>query len=271
MIAPTGLQLDQVGVRLAGPRGWGLRRTPQSGRTLLHPLSLRVAPGERWAIVGPNGAGKSTLMRLMYGRVAPSEGEVRLSGRPLAQWPAPELARCLAVLPQSPATDVMLSVRQYVALGRTPHRGHSDPAQDLSCVDRALACCGLTDWQDRPMAGLSGGERQRAGLALALAQDPLILLLDEPTNHLDLRARATLLDDVRRLGLTTVAVLHDLALVWRFADRVALLDRGHLRAVGTPRQVLTPDTVREVFGLTVHEMAVCEQTTVRAYEPCALS
>ena len=218
-----------------------------SGATLLHALSFDAAGGECLAIVGPNGAGKSTLLRLLAGRLPATQGTVSVDGRDVAALAPQDRARRIAVLAQSEPAGLALRVREYVALGRIPWRLRSTPAVHQGAVRHALALCGLESAADRALDTLSGGERQRAGLARALAQEPSVLLLDEPTNHLDLRGRCDLLDLVRGLGITVVAVLHELALVGRFADRVAVLERGRLVALGAPAAALSPSLVRDVF------------------------
>ncbi len=220
--------------------------TTAAGSTLLQPLSFDVVGGECLAIVGPNGAGKSTLLRLLAGRIAATQGTVTVDDRDIAALTPQDRARCIAVLAQSEPAGLALCVREYVALGRIPWR-QQPAAVQARAVRHALSLCALEQAADRALDTLSGGERQRAGLARALAQEPSVLLLDEPTNHLDLRGRCDLLDLVRGLGITVVAVLHDLALVGRFADRVAMLERGRLVAIGAPAAALSPSLVRDVF------------------------
>ena len=150
------------------------------------------------------------------------------------------------MLAQSEPAGLALCVREYVALGRIPWRQQSAAAVHGGAVRHALSLCALEHAANRALDTLSGGERQRAGLARALAQEPSVLLLDEPTNHLDLRGRCDLLDLVRGLGITVVAVLHELALVGRFADRVAVIDQGRLVMIGTPAVARSAKLVREV-------------------------
>ena len=221
--------------------------TTAAGATLVHALSFDAAAGECLAIVGPNGAGKSTLLRLLAGRLTPTHGSVAVDDRDVAALAPQDRARRIAVLAQSEPTGLALRVRDYVALGRIPWRQQSAATVHRSAVQRSLSLCALEQAGDRTLDTLSGGERQRAGLARALAQEPSILLLDEPTNHLDLRARCNLLDLVRGLGTTVVAVLHDLALIGRFADRVAVIDQGRLVTIGAPAAALSANVVRDVF------------------------
>ena len=221
--------------------------TTAAGSTLLHPLSFDAVGGECLAIVGPTGAGKSTRLRLLAGRLAATQGKVTVDGGDIAVLAPQDRARRIAVLAQSEPAGLALCVREYVALGRIPWRQQSAAAVHEGAVRHALSLCALEQAADRALDTLSGGERQRAGLARALAQEPSVLLLDEPTNHLDLRRRCDLLDLVRGLGITVVAVLHELALVGRFADRVAVIDQGRLVMIGTPAVALSAKLVREVF------------------------
>ncbi|MCF6733557.1 ABC transporter ATP-binding protein, partial [Escherichia coli] len=137
-----------------------------------------------------------------------------------------ERAKRIAILAQSDTPDLRLRVAEYVALGRIPHHGFSTPAHDRQLIDEALDDTGLLPLRHRLLGTLSGGERQRAALARAFAQTPQLLLLDEPTNHLDPLARTQLLSLVRKRGISTLAVLHDLPLITPFADRVAVLQQG---------------------------------------------
>jgi len=223
-------------------------QTPQ-GKMLLHPLSLCLGAGQHLAIVGPNGAGKSTLLRLLAGSLQPSAGEIRCDGVPTRHWTPLERARQVALLGQADQADARLKVLDYVRLGCLPHRGRWRPAQLEAVVVEALERCNLRAFAGRSLGSLSGGERQRAHLARALAQQPRLLLLDEPTNHLDPRATLDLLQGIASLGITVVAVLHDLALVPQWADQVAVLQAGALLAYGTPAQALTPPVVHRVFAM----------------------
>ncbi len=227
----------------------GLSFVTRSGARIVRDMSLQVASGERLAIIGPNGAGKTTLMQMLAGLLKPAAGSLRLAGRPLELLRPLERARLVAVVGQADQPDRRISVRDYVALGRIPHAGMASGKVDAFLVSEALERTGIAAFAKREMGSLSGGERQRAQIARALAQEPRILFLDEPTNHLDPRARGTLLSLVADLGLTVVAVLHDLHLVPGFATRVAVLSDGALVASGTPAQALSRETIRDVFGI----------------------
>lgn len=229
--------------------GQGLTYETRSGDRLLGGVSLDVEPGDRLAIIGPNGAGKTTLLRMLAGTLRPTSGTVSLFGEPLAAMRPVERARRVAVVGQTDQPDHRIPVRDYVALGRIPHTARRPGAEEAAIIRDAIERTELLPLGGREMGSLSGGERQRAQIARALAQEPRILFLDEPTNHLDPRARGGLLALVANLGLTIVAVLHDLHLVPGFATRVAVLRQGALVACGPVEETLDRHVVRDVFGI----------------------
>jgi iron complex transport system ATP-binding protein len=225
------------------------------GRPAISDIDIEIAAGERVALVGPNGAGKSTLLRAIAGLVEPAAGSVELGGVPLVQLDRLGIARRLAVVPQLPSLPFATTVEEVVALGRLPHehpiRGlrPADRAAIASAIDRV----GVGHLLGRDARELSLGERQLVLLAMAVAQDAPVLVLDEPTVHLDLRHQVEvmeLLADLnRRDGTTIVAVLHDIGLAAHFFPRIAVIDRGRLVADGPPTAALTPERIRDVFGV----------------------
>ena len=225
---------------------------PRAAEPAVNDISLSVVPGRLLAVVGPNGAGKTTLLRLLSGALVPQTGHVRLDDRPLRDLHDRLRARALAVVPQSESSPFPVTVREMVGMGRYPHLGPWERADSLdhTVVDRALERCAVGHLAERQLARLSGGERQRARIARALAQEAPVLLLDEPTGGLDLRFRMELFHLLRELradGLAVLVITHDLNLAARFADRLLLLDQGRARARGTPEEVLSGDTLEEVY------------------------
>lgn len=224
---------------------------------VLRGVSLRVHEGEFVGVIGPNGCGKSTLLRSMSGFLRPSAGAVSLDGLDVASYTPKEIARKLAVVSQELNTPFGFTVEETVHMGRLPYERRLASESDLAAevVRRAIEETDLTPLADRPITRLSGGERQRVAVARALAQCPAILLLDEATAHLDLRYQTHLLDIVARRnaedGLTVVAVMHDLNLAAQYCGRLVLLRDGRVFASGKPKDVLTDDTLREVYGASV--------------------
>ncbi len=218
-------------------------------------LDVTVKPGRITAIVGGNGCGKSTLLRGLARLLKPGAGRILLDGRDLHSLPSKEVARTLGLLPQSPVAPEGIAVADLVGRGRHPHQRLLSrwSNRDYEVVANALEATGITDLADRSVDELSGGQRQRVWIAMALAQETDILLLDEPTTFLDVAHQVEVLDlltDLNRsLGTTIVMVLHDLNLAARYADVLVAMRSGSVHAIGTPDEVITAESVREVFGL----------------------
>ncbi|GAA4975106.1 ABC transporter ATP-binding protein [Kineococcus glutinatus] len=225
------------------------------GRRVLHEVDLDVPRGRITTIVGPNGCGKSTLLRVLARLLTPTSGHVELEGEALASVRPRQLARRLAVLPQSPVAPEGMTVGDLAERGRQPHRPWYRPwsAEDARIAQEAMAATGVADLRERPLEELSGGQRQRAWIAMALAQQTGVLLLDEPTTHLDLAHAVDVLDLVvglRSAGKTVVVVLHDLGLAARYSDHVVVMRAGRVHAQGAPADVLREEMLAEVFGLS---------------------
>ncbi|MFO0937887.1 MAG: ABC transporter ATP-binding protein [Gemmataceae bacterium] len=224
------------------------------GRPVLKHVNLAVNPGECLAIIGPNGSGKSTLLKCLARQLKPSDGEVRVEGENLWRQSPSWSARRIALSHSDIASEWPATVEHSVSLGRTPHRGWVLPLTqgDRTVIDRALERTRLTPLKNRPLDQLSDGERQRATLARSLAQEPRILLLDEPTANLDLKYQLDILNLTRSLakdGMAVVATIHDLTLVARWADRVAMLSEGELAFIGPMREALTTQNIQKVYGV----------------------
>ena len=226
------------------------------GRTILHPISLELAPGRVLGIVGPNGAGKSTFLRLLYRYLRPTSGSIELDGVDLWSSSARDVARQVAAVLQEQPTDFALTVHEIVDLGRTPHRkglGGMMNREDAAVVNDALDRLDLGDLANRRLGTLSGGERQRVMAARALAQEPRLLILDEPTNHLDIRHQLEVLALIRELPLTIVTSLHDLNMATQVCDEILLLRAGHPLGLGEPQAILTEGAVSDAFSVTARQ------------------
>ena len=242
---------SSTGVAAVRARGLGHR---YGSRDVLRAVDLDVEAGELVVIAGPNGVGKSTLLRALLGLLPVTAGEVLLLGDRLETLSRRAIAQRSAFVPQGFHTDFALSVGELVAMGRTPHVGRfrSEGEADRKAIAAALAATETRDLADVPFNELSGGEQQRVLLARAFAQDTPVLILDEPNANLDLRHTFQLLSLVRAradAGTAVVAVLHDLNLAARFADRIVLLSDGVVSANGPPIDVLTVDRIWRVFGV----------------------
>lgn len=226
---------------------------PGSG-DLLSDLTLHLHRGEILAIVGLNGAGKTTLIRLLAGLIKPTSGSISLHGRGYEALSTGDRARQIAYVGQHDDADGRLLLRDYVALGTLPHRASMSNAEASERATEALAQVGLEKLASARLEMLSGGERQRAKFARAICQTPSLMLLDEPTNHLDPAARGSMLSSALGLGITVVTAMHDLTLIESFATHVAVLRRGRLAAYGHPADILKPDAVKEVFGVSLFRL-----------------
>jgi iron complex transport system ATP-binding protein len=224
------------------------------GSPIVDDVTLSIAPGSMTALIGPNGAGKSTLLRTVYRALRPTRGAVLLNGDDTWRLSAREAGRRRAVVAQAQPHALDYSVREIVAIGRTPHKGllDLDSAEDHELVDEALRRVDMAWAANRRFATLSGGEAQRALLARAIAQQAPLLILDEPTNHLDVSAQFELLDLVRNLGVTTMAAIHDLNLAAAYADQIVVLAHGRLAAHGEPAAVLTAELIERVFRVRTY-------------------
>lgn len=216
--------------------------------------SLDVRPGEIVGLIGPNGAGKTTLVRAVTGGARVLAGSVTVDGRPVGAYSRLELARLVGVLPQTVPSAFAFTARQFVEMGRHAHvsRFGDLSVKDRGVVEDSMALTDTAHIAEKPVDTLSGGDLQRLTLAQALAQQPSVLLLDEPTSHLDLNHRLQVLDLVRSLadgGLAVLAVFHDLDMAARYADRLAVVSGGTLRAADAPEAVLTEAVLADVFGV----------------------
>lgn len=246
-------------------------------RQILSDIDLSLPAGQVIGVLGANGAGKSTLLAALAGELSPSAGRITLNGRPLSAWHAVELASCRAVLPQSPSLQFDLPVATVIGMGAYPHARHTrtgaprtdsrDTAQaaiaeDQRILQRVLALADVQDLYERRYRRLSGGEQQRVHLARVLYQLLLarqghdeyrVLMLDEPTASLDPRHQLHLLSAVHTLAheenVAALVIVHDLNLAAGCCDQLLLLGQGRVAACGTPAQVLTPDTLRQVYGV----------------------
>ncbi|ADL45707.1 ABC transporter ATP-binding protein [Micromonospora aurantiaca (nom. illeg.)] len=225
------------------------------GRTVLDGLDLDLPADTFTVIVGPNACGKSTLLRTMARLLTPRRGAVLLDGAAIRDLPTRDVARRLGVLPQSPLVPEGITVADLVGRGRQPYQRwwRQWSAEDGRAVEEAMRLADVSALADRPVDTLSGGQRQRVWIAMTLAQDTDALLLDEPTTFLDLAHQVEVLDLLHRLraerGRTVVAVLHDLNQAARYADHLIAMRDGAVVAAGKPREILTADLVRDVFGL----------------------
>ncbi|MEI4768943.1 adenosylcobinamide amidohydrolase [Psychrobacillus sp. FJAT-51614] len=221
-------------------------------------VSFEVEKGEMLGILGPNGSGKSTLLKVMSGILPISSGDVLIDGKSLQSYSSKELAKKMAVLPQIHSHSFSHTVRETVALGRYPHQSgwfSSWSTEDEEAVMEAMKLTAMEVYEHQSLDLLSGGEQQRVFVAQALAQQAPILLLDEPTNHLDIAHQKQLLDTIKtqtiEKGITIISVFHDINLASLYCDRLLLMERGEIKAIGEPHEVVKKNQIETVYQARV--------------------
>ena len=224
------------------------------GATILDNLSLKIPARKFVGLLGPNGCGKSTLLKHLYRVLPVKSGQVRFDDEDLTAIPLRKAAQCIGVMAQFNTVNFDFTILQLVLMGRTPFKKgfDDDTDEDYALAEAALRRVGLWDRAYRRFSTLSGGEQQRVLLARVLCQEPEYLILDEPTNHLDSTYQLELLAVIIELGIGVLAALHDLNLAAMFCDELCILKHGQVMAQGTPQEVLHPELLRNVYGVSSH-------------------
>lgn len=226
-------------------------------------IDLAVGAGEVFCLLGPNGSGKTTLFRTLLALIPAISGEVRLAGTPLAELSRREIARRIAYVPQAETATFAYTVEDMVLMGRTAHRGaFSAPGEeDRREAAAAIGRLGLEPLAGRIYAELSGGQRQLVLIARALAQQAPCLVLDEPTASLDFGNRVRVLQVVRGLAASGLAVIlstHDPDQAFAVGSRAALLTDGRILAAGPPEQALTAAHLSAVYGVGIEVIRLAD-------------
>lgn len=233
-----------------------------NGKIISPCLDMVISKPEIVSIIGPNGSGKSTFLKALSRLLPPEAGSILLNGKEIHRMKPNEVARLLAVLPQSVQAPGDMRVYDLVSNGRSPYIGlFGRPEEaDQAAIAAAIEATGIGELAYRRLDTLSGGERQRAWLAMALAQQPQILMLDEPTTYLDVHHQLEFMKLVeklhREMHLTVVMVLHDLNHAARFSQRIIAMKNGEIFADGTAREVLTANNFRLLYGVEATVMTI---------------
>lgn len=218
-------------------------------------LNLEIPKGKITTIIGSNGCGKSTILKTIARIIQPKSGDIYVNNKNIKEQNPKDLAKMMAVLPQSPQAPSGLTVEELIAYGRFPHqKGFGKlKKEDNDIVTWALKSTGIEEFRDRPINDLSGGQRQRAWIAMALAQQTDILILDEPTTYLDLAHQLEVLKLLEELnkkqGTTIVMVIHELNNAARFADHMIGVKKGKVVCEGSSYEVMTKENLRELFNI----------------------
>ncbi|SDJ60868.1 ABC transporter ATP-binding protein [Salimicrobium halophilum] len=222
---------------------------------IIDSLDIEIPKGEITVLIGSNGCGKSTLLRSLARLLKPKEGQVILDNKDISGMKTKDVAKKMAILPQSPSTPEGLTVYQLVKQGRYPYQSFTKrwSEQDETAVNKALTDTNLEELKDRTVDSLSGGQRQRAWIAMTLAQDTDTLLLDEPTTYLDMTHQIEVLDLLFDLNQdynrTIVMVLHDINLACRYADHIVAVRDQTVYTQGKPEEVVSCEMMHNVFDM----------------------
>jgi iron complex transport system ATP-binding protein len=220
---------------------------------VLEGVSLEMGTKEIVAVLGPNGAGKSTLLKCIDRILLPQHGSILLDGEEISQMSRLELAKKIGYIPQSLAHAFSITVFDAVLMGRRPHISWRTSEEDTEKVLSTLEMLHIEDLAMRDINEISGGQMQQVFIARALVQEPDVLLLDEPTSNLDIRHQLevmhTIKSIVRKNEISAIMAIHDLNLAARYADKIVLMNGGGIVSVGDPVMVITPDNIRQVFGV----------------------
>lgn len=226
-------------------------------KTIIKDVSLGVPEGKIVCLVGKNGCGKSSLLKTLTNTVKYDRGRILVRGRPISDYGRKELARLIAVLPQSYDSPADIDVETLVSYGRYPYKafGKKYSARDNQVVEDTLQLTGLQKLRYQPVQTLSGGERQRARLAMALCQQPQLLVLDEPTTYLDIAYQMEVLDLIKRInqdmGVTILMVLHDLNLAAKYAHLIYVLDDKKVACWGDCKEIISPQILNQIFQIDI--------------------
>jgi iron complex transport system ATP-binding protein len=225
-------------------------------RTIGRDVSFTLGAGEVLCVLGPNGGGKTTLFRTLLGLLPKHAGSIVLENRDIENLSRGEIARHIGYVPQGHSAYFAYTVREFVLMGRTAHLGlFSAPGRkDREVALRALESLGIAHLADKPVTEISGGERQLALVARALAQEPRLLVLDEPTASLDFGNQVRVLQRIGALAGSGISILfssHDPDHAFLCARRALLLAEGRVLETGAPRDVIRPDTLERLYGVSV--------------------
>jgi len=227
------------------------------GRFVLNDISFEIEKGQFVGIIGPNGSGKTTLFKGISGELPTLTGNSKLNGQFIQKMSLKGKAQNIAVVTQNIEVGNM-TVEEYVLMGRIPYQRQFqffETREDIEIAEKYMELTGVSQLRDKNMNALSGGEQQLAGIARALTQEPQLLLLDEPTSHLDITHQVQILNLIRRLsenlGLTVLMIIHDLNLAGEYCDSLIMMQKGSLRKMGNPHEVLNYQDIEAVYDTVV--------------------
>ena len=220
---------------------------------VLKEISTLIRGPQVVSILGPNGVGKSTLIHCINKILEPTGGKVFLDDVETTEYSLKDMAKRISYVPYSSSDTFPLTVVDTVLLGRHPHAGWKTTDEDLRKVYEVLERLEISDLAMRFFNELSAGQHQKVMLARGLVQDPDVILLDEPTSNLDIRHQLGISRMLRELsrtdGILVIMISHDLNIAARYSDNIILMHEGRIFAAGSPKDVLTEENIRTVYGV----------------------
>ncbi|MFV0441558.1 MAG: ABC transporter ATP-binding protein [Lachnospirales bacterium] len=227
-------------------------KTGYNDTIIINDLEIKFKENKISSIIGSNGCGKSTLLKSIGRILKPKNGVVYINGESISKKPTKVLAREMAILPQTPSAPYGITVFELVSYGRFPHNSKLNK-EDIEITKKAIKITGLQGFEDRSVDSLSGGQKQRVWIAMAICQQTDIILLDEPTTYLDMAYQLEVLLLLKELNekynTTIIMVLHDLNLASRVSHELIAMRDGSIVKSGTPEEVMTKETLREVYDI----------------------
>lgn len=212
------------------------------------------------SIIGPNGSGKTTLIKLITGLLTIPKNKVDICGRDICTIPQGQRAKLFTVINQKQVFPFPFTCLELVSLSRYPYKRDLNnlSQQDYDVILDSMRETDVLEFKDRMITDLSGGEQQRVILAAALAQDTPIIYLDEAFSALDISHKAKMIrllkERVKKKDVLVVSIMHDLNDAYRYSDQVCIINKGKIAAYGTPKEVMTVDTIRKVFEVDVDQV-----------------
>lgn len=225
------------------------------GSPVLHNISLKLSEPGLVCIIGPNGVGKSTLIKCINKILQPDSGQIFLNDKNVNDMSFKEISKVMGYVPAG-ATDMFsMTVMDSILIGRYPHKNWSSPTnEDVEIACDTMEMMNIIHLALRDLNELSAGQHQRASIARGLAQLPQVLILDEPTANLDVRHQLMVTDLLSKLShknnMMVLMISHDLNIASKYADKIIIMSTpGIIYRIGTPAEVITPETMRYVYGV----------------------